>query len=1177
MQEFMVDEYVDWINRRSSLKLLDKASNKFQILYNEFKESSSRRLISYEVDSNTCTSMPINGHPLFSLRALSIMMIPSEKLSSELCDIALGPTSLLVAVEQSLDKFNFLRTEFISSRLIQADLYIRKLEDAVKSSNNYILVRITASKFSKADKTLQDLPGVVDIVSIQQCVKKKAIPSSKYKDFECSKDELVMDNNYYVTTSMTIGSTIGRPLKENDDFDFNRDPFMQPVGIGCWDESAVFLGHKSFNAPTLQFSTEYMTEGGNPDSSFMAYDGYHDLLRIDEMGRKSIYDLSRELSYHIGEFSSIKEITNSPDRAKDCIVVPMSDWSMKKKRLNMIERTLGIGRELDRGAHYLGARAINHVEYNVYEKELRFSDPGFVGYNLPIILQSTRYPLAPYDVSSKTRYFVTYYVEESFNKPSVFAVKFGESEPPRVMMIPKYVELWEYSVELGKKSLINRAHLLQFSWSLEVEPFEDPDSNDLSRLFNIESCAQDRSSQMQLRYIMRGASSEDFKDNRKFLDAFHSNKQFLKGLVHENLASALDISRLNIAHVDLSFVEDPPSIMVDSRIVELRSGVAVNKWLGYVKLADLRNFLPKESIVDISYNRHTLDSCYLDSLNQKVENSIVFCKGVTICVLVNRIAMEKFDDKLIVQAANVELLWSKDMDKTVCSLNRFDWATSPKDVSDTSLTTATADEFRLKSKPFEVTFKFTEPEESIFFRGVVQDVNARILDKISFIGTNSPLAGIRFLAPFEDSDSGYANMKLSDKIDGFRRCQLACDFDEFCGSFSICSHKRSPSQPTDCILSTLRLSRDYLSQLNELLDPSPDQGPIVSGEFGSEQYKFMRDLDCSIHPKDIMSSYKVIESHEGAIRPPSDSSHGTYHYEIESPDECAGKAYEVSLSSNALDSKFTYCPLSSICYLGPGEVKDLGISQKCFVYSRSHSQYYDVQKHARFSIKVSGGNDIWMNSSQMKESKVGRWIEGLSLEQCARDCNLRHSGCLAFDSCTSMDHKLCILYRIRSPMTKANRKLGYLPQEKQFYPTETPNGSASLAGFHECDHYALRATFFDIRLQQLLENEGPTNKTLVDKLEELTLSEDDRRDQLFLDELNANKKKVPPTETKNEGGHPLALLMLIGFAIGSLSFLYSDKAFYFISDRIQYIKARRDQRNRGPRISQVAIANNLEL
>lgn len=1249
---FLVNEYVDIAKDRSSLRLDNLLTSKASIFYHRHRGIDKQSaLTEYEIEKNVCKSVSLFEWPLAKIRNFVVRMLPYVKLVKEVSDIALGPSALLLAVEESLDDFRYSGTSFNTKRLTNMDIYtyLANFNESKKrvniQSEKMVLVKVkiptSSGKGSKRKaQTLAELARTdskADIFALEICELARNSISSKQlfdKEYLCTNSEFIVHINYYILAEMTSGTLIGDSLDGDQVFNFNQSPFMQPIGIGCWHDEANYQDFKRFNSPSLKFSAEYITTNGISNGlSYVAFDGYRQILRLDRQGRKSIYDLESGNSYNTFEFKAIKELTDEPDYAKNCIVL-QSDFVNLEKGNFMLERLLGIG--LENGgtsAYYLGSRVIDHVLYEVYEAELLYDRPsGLEGYNLPILMEPSRFtmPLNKQSGKNGSRFFMTYYLIELTNNFE------------GTILVPKFIELWRLSRN-GKgneKTLVNRLQFDEFNWDLDVEPSGDPDSQDLSRVFNIENCVKDRASQLQVRFRIIQEAKGEVKG--EVLEQFKENTHLIKEIIHERLSTIMEVSLVNIARVDVSFIRQTPNLLVESRIVSLNSGISVDSILGYAKFLDILQAL-KQSIIIVFQNRHSLEACRLDSLSVNERNNLMFCRGLTLCVLFKENAMNNYH--VLDQVGKSELIYSSNPSDAMCEVHRFIWALKPKLGNSNSIWSRhTENVYKLSRSSFEIPFVYLDKKQTdsqeklavdsdgelvkITYKGLGYAPETKTIDPIGFSGFGATLNGLRYTTMLEEPSAQNLNygilMSLINlKEDKFEYCHRACELDDYCESYSVCIGKKSLKVfQNDCVLSTLRVKSDILSQIEEKNLNKEDNFEIKgTSYYESQVFRFRREPDCSIYQKDTLASYKIYvyfeiqattseeKKRNGDKGEQQQQQVALIEGQYMSQSECADSAYELSVWSKSTYSNFIYCPLSSLCFVGAKKRKELSrenveFDQVCYGYAKTHLQFFNQYRMTRLAINLrsingSGGSsetgapvsttsikptikdEIRADMKEFEELEIGRVIEGLDTEQCARDCNLLESKCLAFDACrVSSDQTFCILYSIRSPMSSMKKRFGFLKQEKRFYEEkETTGDTVNVIGDSMCNHYDLKNVYFDIRMHQMLDKDGTNSHDKMDEIESTIIRQDQKRsEEIFntLDDLPSSSSKINDADKNNQqsgGIHWLALVM--GIILGIVGALYGKEGTQYAVEMFSSYRSGRPSNlsRNGRRISQVELAN----
>lgn len=1189
---------MDLDKHRSSIKTLNLESQRIKIYYNEVN-SYGRNFIVFEEDRNSCKSSSVYQWPLAQLRTVSLRMLPTNKLTSDLCDVAMGPSSLLLTISETLSKFRYVTNRFSDTRLAEVDIYERFLRSSNRLDLKPLLITlyVQSSNHKVKPKVLGDIHSAIDVLSIVIGEIEEEVGinrETKNVEEEHSYDEgkVLTYIDYYIVTKMQQTSLIGQTLDETGEFNFHRDPFVHPIGLGCWynyGSSRESTSKPHFRAVTVQFSATYVSSNGSSESTYVAYNGYNNMLRMDNGGRKSIYELDRGLSYHVGEFSAIKETTDSVNHGKNCIALDIKDKRFSSSL--MLERLLGFGSTSggSAGPHYIGSKLIEQISYEVYEMEIVFGRLEDNAYVLPIILEPVRFVMPAINMGSTKSYFLTYYVTELAHSQNLrFYLRAYSSELDDGVFVPKYIELWELnrkgSIE-SSKNLINRLEFTQFSWALDVEPNGDPDSRDLSHLFAIPSCAQERSTQLAITYPVKQKLAGKIV-NRDMVSAFQANKQLVKEVIYENLATQLDIPRINIAYVDVSFPSAKSAdFVVETRVIELPQSLTVDTLVGFAQVSQILTAL-KGSVVSMKHNRHSLDDCKLDSLTERTKNALMYCEGLTTCILLKAEDASRFDQYQ--QKEQPELLRSADFSKALCAVHLFNWA---QWTQANIINRVYENKYRVNSN-LVIPFAYKKKDSSsqiVEFHGIGNsyDVMVKSLDPVGLVNSlKSSLVGFRHVLVQEDKKA--VNLNYAVSLDGivkqedqFKYCHFACQLDDYCESFSYCSRKKgSQAEQTDCVISALRLTRGKIAQLDAELKKNPAKDnlqvlwtlnnmQVPAGEVSADKrvYRFKYDQACNLHPKDFLEAFKLkraiqvqqVEHKTGA------EDNDTESHEVGlTLEECAASSHEQSFERGTLDSSFTFCPLSALCLANRESVAGLDIEQTCYVYRKDATRFYHKRAHSRLVIKLSEeakferGSPKLLDLHRLEQLKLGRIIEVQGEEQCARECNLHQANCLSFDSCLSGEGSFCLLYSIRSP-SQSQRKLKYLPQEEQFYgdgksfgQIKTSFPRAFISESFSCNHFAIESLYLNIRVQQMAQRlrgnqtEGQESlRAKVDQLERDRLAQDEAIGGRSLERLLADKTDgLGSGAAQAEASNGLLvhlLLLLLSASLGCMATLYASQ------------------------------------
>lgn len=1054
---------------------------------------------------------------------------------------------------------------------------------------------------------------------------------------------------------LVSGSLIGQPLEKIGQFDFDLNPFAQPAGLGCGHQSraeqdrAPSSKTKSFKAASNQFSFEYFSLEGSEGLAFVAFDGERQVMRHDRGGRKNVYDLRRGRSYHVNEFHSMGTMFDG-GQAKNCVELEIGDdMLLMDESISVIARLLGV--DFVDEANYIGSKTINEETFGMYELELEQGKNSPDSFNLPIVMEPDDFVM-PYASGSSSgakrrhKYFLTYYVLEILKDSSENKSSSNSRDEPFVK-IPRFAELWELSDEttsdgsevIRKRSLINLLEFTQFSWSLNIEPEEAPSSSGgggPSRLFSLDSCACERSQQLLLSFNTVYSEVP--------ADLIRANRQQIREEIHKKLATSLDIPRLNLLSLDFQFSPPYTGIwMVRARIAELVRGISQDKLVGHVQFDRSSNWLLSSQLF-AGENRHSYDQCKLDSLALPGTPNpmIVYCPGLTLCLLVDSNSVQEHSGDLCEKGQANKIRSGHETD-AICEVHQFSWRPVPAGPhSDSMLSRVLQNKNRITMTNFEVELSPPPPPPTdtgrrakpVTYRGFGLGVKVQMLDDtVGQPRGKSPLVGLRYLAASEDKEptnSNYAYKMSTKKQDSsFGQCHMACQMDEFCESFSVCkppiSGPATNADNYDCVLSTMRLTQNKVNELADRIGKASGEDLELSIEVqpasllptedgnSAETYKFQRDLGCSLHPKDILAQFKATK----ALDLPLDlDSTGRDLLQVSgadvvSLDECAGIANEAALlESNSVEAEFVYCPLESLCLSSQLSFKAKSHAEssnsssspdsnermeKCFAYTKSHFRnFYDHLLFHKVALKLNGTHALEDDSVQ----EIGRLVAGLSLEQCARDCNLQQANCLAFDLCEfEANVTTCTLWTIRSPL-EPKTKAGYLPGEQRFYANASNSlDSATLVENGKCAHFYLKNSYFQLKLNHMLQVDQQVQRQKLNELEDRILNLDSRMgDDMVMQKIlgfgqnsstsagaknskaadEAQRPQVSADQSSSSWLTHFGLILTSG-VLGALGYAYAGEAYSVTADAIEYLRARRGQRFAAHRISQLNLPNHQEL
>lgn len=1187
MNRYLAEEFTDRKRMISSLELYHIGQRTTEIFYNQITtDDLNREFVSYDLDGNSCVAMKIYKWPLSTIRETVIWIVPNEKLTRDICDIALGPTGMLLAIESTATLYNFVAKTYDKHILSNIDIYRRTV--VIPSMDVSLVVSVGVRSHgplkSSENRTLTDAYATdkkVDYVYVEICHigDKSSIESGKIT--ECKDTELKVRVDYLSVSNMLLGSLVGNTLEQSSDYEFQRDPFMRPVGIGCWQQSTSGVGFQRFVPPSTTFSGQYVTEIETRDYGYVAFDGEKQLLRLDRHERKNIYDLDGKTSYHMNLFEEPKRRASYSKQGKNCIALQSLVRFIQES--NPIEKLLGFSSESSSAAYHLGSKMINHVLHKVYESKMAF-DNSMGEVNFPILLE------APVILDKSNEYYVTYYMTE---------LKGGDSQ---VAPVIRYIEMWELVRGSNKKRLINRLEFAEFDWSLDVEPQDDLEGS----IFGMSSCSMERAGQLDMHFLV--TSSDPSKSaNRKAL-ARRRQVKIVESLVHKTLRSKLDISPLNMAQLSANFDPNSGDIIVDTKIVELKSGVSNDELIFYGRFGHLQVAF-SESILMMTVNRHSLDECRLDSLTLTDQpNVFIYCPRKTLCMLIAAEAAARYQkgSELSDRNHSTSTVAPDNDDTPICSAHRFGWGPSPTSPVDSVMNKVLGSQFRLSYSHIEVPLESNNKLDMYITLPHMKKV-----DSIHLLNGGLDLVDLRFLTHSEDQQLARGNklVKLERKSELLRHCHMACQFDQFCESYSICVRgKRESIKPTDCILSPIRLSQQVVEAIESKARVKNGSDTIVmemppeTDLHYAEHFKLQREHGCSLHPKDALMTFKFSGEIKG--QKPDDHETSSKLGELASLEGCAELAYDRSLWLNPYESEFIYCPIEQLCIVEAELVKQLTQRQTCFKYTRSLKLFYAERAYSRLSIRMDklddGASYKTINTKdKLEELNIGHWIEGIGEEQCARDCGLHHSNCLNFDTCrfqkksslTQSFIDLCIIYSIRDPAQAISNKLGLLPQEERFYSLDEqakPSPSSlHFSGNINCSHFSLHDFYLDLRLRYMLNELKPTGQqdmsdqvsAELDKIDQSILDQDLKRSKAELEEMRNRLDQDSSNKKDNSSSGSInGLLFAIGLVMGVLVTIYGGSMVTLVESQYQWLQGKlNERRHQNRRLSQLVLNTNIEF
>lgn len=1251
-ETYDVNEYIDLMNKRSSISVYHRGSDQTTLYFNEIlnsvttvdqeSETGTRRIfISYDSNNGQCETRKTSDWTFSSMQAIIEGFFEDEDTDHQdkmNRDTVIGPCGLYLAAMEKPDKFLYSRTYSSELRLTYLSVFESVVDDKQTNTdddegcddNHRYRLKIRVHTIDRADakdkaqyKNLDDFLSAahhneIAIITVSRTQMKSGVSTASTTIAPTNEDdeELLLHVEFRILTELVPSSLVGQPFNRNGIYDFFANPFLRPIGIGCYNGDAVDHDSNSaeiFQIPSLQVSAEYFTTDGSKGVSYVAFDGHNHVLRLDRNGRKSIYDLKDRKSYHTSEYSAQGEPGESLilEGVPGCCVLPIEDRSFESS--NAIERLIGLASNDQ--AHRLGSLVLDSVSYEVYESELIYKGNKALqrGYVMPILLEATGFSMPLEETNN--RYFITYYMHINnarFSKRAKNPVSSSNNVITKrhKALFPQIIELWEHKTSTRARRLINRVQFPQFSWALDVQPSNDPESTDMSAIFNVEQCLKSLSSQSELSFFIRQWSESKLRSEEE-ISALQSNVPLIKEVIQENLVQLFDISRLNIVRQEVS-IRKSSDILVKAKISELVDCVTYSKSIGSLPI---EHQLVAENLLRVQHNRHSLEECKLDSISERAKNWLAYCPNLSVCLTL------KPSDKLIEAMDNhaKESINRQADDKPIedntgdfCDIMIFTFS-QHSTRKDEVYFRVRENLHKLNSGKFIFEFPHKDsstnewywPKYSGF--GHSYELH-RINSAGELLGSAKAvqlLKGLRYTTSDERPETINMNSEFElslpentrkDSVDVFTRCQIACQMDSFCASFSCCVRKKHEGSPYDCVLSSTRLTRERINNIvsaNSLADESSNSFMItVTSETDSQTMMIARDDACNLHPKDYLFDYKLTKRFEpvqfslpeegatekfnrDAAKRSMMASSSTAGRRL-SLNDCAGLCFERNLWSNPIDSNFTYCPLSSECFLwgdkGLNEAVSFESEKHCYLYRRVHTLYFDKKLMARLSIETETSKPDLQSNAEEQESKaipehreaidgisdkleklnIVRWFEGLSAEECARDCNLRKTNCLAFDYCRSAKLTLCILYSVRSPAKRSSASYPLTHIEKELLSV---GGTKNLVSHQFCTHFFLKEDYLEIRLQQIDANTAVAGngssvvlkqidrKKRLESVESKVLDVDQQRseegrlrNQKTLDSKSIGTDNVGTTSAIRFNW------LLVGLLIGGVSTMYKREA-----------------------------------
>lgn len=1224
-----MEEYIDLIKQQSSIHVLQRVSDINTIYFNSihsrhkisdpnFETSSEedqyvRKFVTYDNNKDACLEdQSIDNWPFASLRPIVGNLFTRDVAIgarvSRMRDIIIGPCSLYLAVQANVNMFTYKRTEFSEPRLTNVDVYEGLFDETQTNTDDddeysddsrrhklKITIHVVDHNSDK-DEKIGNLATAIDRSDIIMISIRRASLGRPTQDADGSNEAIrdqAGDNlirvEFQILAEFFPNSLVGQAF-DSGRYDYYSNPFMQPIGIGCYNkESADVYGGlvNEFKIPSPQMSAEYYSTSGSEGISYVAFDGLNHILRLDRNGRKSLYDLERRRSYHVPEYIARDDPNESliVENKPTCCVLDIQDKSL---HTNAFERLIGLSD--DEAAQYMGSRLIESISYQVYEAEVLYKGRDR-GYNLPILLESTRFSM-PFEQNDK-RYFVTYYMHHS---KDIYG-RLNRSHDAEVdqdtrVLVPYFIELWELSTWTKKRALINRVEFAQFSWTLDVQPSNDPAAQDLSDVFSVGECLKDVSSRADLSFLIREVNHTHQPRLPDQISSLRSNSRLISQVVRGNLARALEISPLNVAQLQV-VARDTSDILVDAKISELITCLKSFDHIGDISISDRR-----VQRIRAHQNRHSIDECKLDSISEPSDHWAAYCPNKAECVIMGKTndlyaAMEDRRRSSINSQHEDSFVGAED---DLCSV--FLFGCIPYFNKDDEVYARVRDNLHKLTEhgvAFDLPVKGHNTNKSrwLQYSGVGYAPQLHRLESagasLRHLDAANAVKGLRYAtegAPDAININTRVEFASSDGM--FRRCYIACHMDSLCASFSYCIRPKQYKRLDDCVLSSIRLTRERLDSLISHITSDSKEGDEfnLTMHRGNESLTMTmkRDAACNIHPKDYLSEYKIIKSYKPArselssVRESAGTKTevGTTGGRHLSLDGCAGLSYERNLRSDPIDSNFTYCSITSECFMSDDKGLKEAISSEsdrhCYVFKRSHSTNYGRQMMHSMSLlvepnsnAVAGSNGERRYDEAKDKLKVVRHFEGLAAEQCARDCNLRKSNCLAFDFCRAKT-MTCVLYSIRSPMSGSNISYPMSIIEGRF---QSIGGYVRLQDAPNCAHYFLKDDHLEIKLQQIesyLEKQG-TGTSLGDKILEEHLADTETRvldgDQRRKSELSAALDRSDgDSDGERSTGEFSIPSIIVGLLIGALviygqeTLKTSTGLYNAINHKLRHIKAR---------------------
>lgn len=1172
---------------RTSIGIYNVRDDSTEIHYNKLNSNdlAGRRTVLFRPNELTCDTQQISKWQFAELRRVALDFYKVKDLGEKYVDVPIGPSLLLYAVQSHTERFKFVKS--IVSRTLMSNVNVYKLQitgvPASQIFRNLLIVLHVSTVGQRRGLHLGDsLKGALldgahlDVKFFGVCHLETKVRSADGGK-EPAREELWDEDNFCrdgadrrflfkvhfdIIEQLTGGTLVGKQLDqfEREPFDLAREPFLQPVGIGCW-ASSVNLGRRSNLLQVSRatggvlMSAAYVTSHGLKGLSYVAYDEVGRLLRLDRDGRKSIFDLASGQSYHVGEQSSSTGLTSELLQVlatENCMVLGMErESSLVQRDTDIMLQLLGLG---SNATHYLGTRTIEHEQYEVYENS-------FANFHSesPILLRTK--PDGPMKPDDGLTFYITYYLQ------------------PNGLI--RYVELYSFEAPVRRRKLINRLEFVQFSWSLEVEPADDPQSQASDsnlRLFQMEACQQNRAHQTQVVVSFESGHVDGSpRSSEQLAKGLRHYKQELTGKIQRWIAESLRVSIMNVADLKLGLesVERNGKMLAAGRVASLRSSVVKLQALGSTYMIDDGHVRQTTKL------RFSLDECLLDALELRKASRFAYCPQLAGCVV-----LEADTD------SDLELIpGGRNQGDGACQVYTLKYAAA--DRSGTSSYMAEINQRYLDGQTFEFELGPFQDEDTGQLRpGFTYKARTDLRDFVRMdvaVGAGHEqaanldlLSGLRYTTRAEEPQALNANVRVAlgkpmreaDRSSLFAHCQLSCQLDEFCGSFSMCHHSKR-TNANECVLSTVRLTGERIEQIlaaaSRIREGETRFLVNITSEISSQALDMHRDDACSLHPREFAPDFMLFKSVERVSEDDSHQELESRAQKLESVrprdqmtfEQCAGLSFERTFGCESIkQTNFTYCPLDSLCIVEGDDVKEqLELaSGPCRSYERHTTRFYLSMRatHMRVvGVKATSSPDetIVNDMAKSKDDHLVRSFWGVAEGDCARECSLHKSECLAFDTCRNQGKVLCILYSVRSPLSRRGAYLPLLEREQKL----VNEGGVTLFGSRICDHFYLKPAHFEVRLKNLLARQDVAStpsdeseyfpeeiKALEDKIE-ANNEKSDQEDLLAVADFKTivdnyeRASETSPMEASSSQSLVHWLELTIGLLIGCVLTIYKQE------------------------------------